>query len=105
VASVLEELVQRSALDGALSNRDEESLEPLLAFLNRYITNPRFAPLLIDVCTELLTLYAPALGRSVVLDELFLKLSHQLKQELKLQHSLHQVQGTLDCLLCSSSMR
>lgn len=49
VTSMLEELVARQALQIAVSGRDEEALESLLAFVAKYIIDPRFAPLLLDV--------------------------------------------------------
>lgn len=42
-----------SGLHIALSGRDESSLEPLLNFLIRHCINPRFAAVLLDVCTLL----------------------------------------------------
>lgn len=50
VVSVLEELMHRHGLVTALSGRDEVTLEPLLGFLAKYTTHPKYAPLLIDVC-------------------------------------------------------
>lgn len=53
VITVLEELVARAGLRIALSGRDEVTLEPLVAFVAKYITHPRYASLLIDVCNVL----------------------------------------------------
>lgn len=70
VVSLLEELIQRDCLVSALGgrcvpccavcacmhalmwsvyNRDEVALEPLLAFLVKYVPHPKYAPILIDV--------------------------------------------------------
>lgn len=48
VAAVLEELLGRGALTGALGGRDEDSLMPVLAFLSRYIADPRHSALLAE---------------------------------------------------------
>ena len=45
VVTVLEELLRRSGLTIALSDRDETTLEPLLSFTARYVSHPRYAKL------------------------------------------------------------
>jgi U3 small nucleolar RNA-associated protein 15 len=49
VTSLLDELVYRNTLPQALSNRTEETLQPLLIFINAFISNPKFSKLLIKV--------------------------------------------------------
>ncbi|RYG53102.1 hypothetical protein EON66_09020 [archaeon] len=49
ISSLLEELIARDGLLIATGGRTEESLEPLLAFLVKYVAEPRFASLLLDV--------------------------------------------------------
>lgn len=50
VTSLIEELIARGeGLKMALSKRDEESLAPVLSFLTKHISDPRHAPLLLDV--------------------------------------------------------
>ncbi len=46
---MIEELRLRDALNVALSGRDETTLEPLVAFIAKYITHPRHAALLINL--------------------------------------------------------
>lgn len=75
VVAVLEELGKRRGLTIALSNRDEESLEPILSFTVRYICRPRFAALLIGVANKLIDIYADISGQSETIDELFGKLT------------------------------
>jgi len=103
VASLLEELQNRNGLEAALAGRDDAALEPLLAFLVRFVTNPRFAPVLIQVCEVVLNLYAGQLGQSVMVDELFVKLSQQLREEVRLQKELVKVSGTLDLVLSAAA--
>ena len=102
VASMLEELAQRGALKVALSGRDEVSLEPLLSFLVKYVTVPRYASLLLDVCSALLSMYASVLGTSIVVDELFLKLRKKLREELGVQKDLVKLSGTLELMLSNA---
>lgn len=51
IVALMEELRHRGGLQIALSGRDEASLEPLLNFLIKNAINPRYAHVLLDVCT------------------------------------------------------
>ncbi len=54
VVSVLEELRQRDGIFIALKDRDDTMLEPLITFLAKYITNPRYSAVLITLANTLL---------------------------------------------------
>ena len=101
VAAVLEELQQRGpeALDIALSGRDESSLEPVLAFITRYIAHPRFAPLLIPICDSLLTCYSSALGESLAIDALVTRVYQNVRQEVEVQKKLLGALGGMEMIL------
>ena len=100
VAAVLEELGRRpNGLTIALSNRDEESLEPLLAFTARYIARPRYSALLIGVANHLLDIYGDVAGESETMDELLNKLKNQVSTEVKTQMLLWRLVGQLDSVL------
>jgi U3 small nucleolar RNA-associated protein 15 len=102
VVTILEELSRRSALSIALSGRDEVSIEPLLAFAARYVSQPRYARLIVQVTNVLLDLYAHTLGNSDAIDELFLKLHRQVRAEVGLQRDLLRVMGALDTVINNS---
>ena len=99
VFAVLEELGRRRGLSIALSNRDEESLEPILSFTVRYITRPQFSSLLIGVSHILCDIYANVAGQSEIVDELFGKLRNQIHEEISVQKALLRVSGMLYSLL------
>ena len=100
VAAVLEELGRRpSGLTIALSNRDEESLEPVLAFTARYIARPRYSALLIGVTNQVLDIYGDVAGESETMDELLNKLKNQVSAEVKTQMVLWRIVGQLDSVL------
>ena len=99
VVAVLEELGKRRGLTIALSNRDEESLEPILAFLVRYITRPRFTTVLIGVAHLIIDIYGNVAGQSETIDELFVKLRIQVSAECQAQKSLLMLMGQLDAVL------
>lgn len=101
VVGVLEELGKRRGLTIALSNRDEESLEPILAFTARYIARPRFAAILIGVASLLLDIYGEVGQQSEIIDELFAKLQQQVTIECKDQQSLLGIQGQIDAILAA----
>jgi U3 small nucleolar RNA-associated protein 15 len=103
VASMLEELRLRVGLKRALGERDEESLEPLLAFLIKYVTDPKYASLLIQVCTIVCDLYAPKLSQSMLIDSLFVKLREKLNEELRVQKQVLGVVGMMDSLMAAQS--
>ncbi|TDH72813.1 uncharacterized protein CCR75_005253 [Bremia lactucae] len=103
VASMLEELRLRVGLKRALGGRDEESLEPLLAFLIKYVTDPKYALLLIHVCTLVCDLYAPKLSQSILIDGLFVKLCEKLNEELRMQKQVLSVVGMMDTLMAAQS--
>ena len=103
VAALLEEMIARGALDVGLSGRDDVSLEPLMAFLIKYVSKPRFSKLLVKVCERVLSLYSPVLGRSPVIDDLIYRLNVKIKEELQLQMRLLKLNGSLGLILSSVS--
>ena len=52
--ALLEELIRRDGLPIALANRDDISLEPVLSFLVKHVTNPRYCSLATDVANQLI---------------------------------------------------
>lgn len=98
------ELVQRDALRVALSGRDDVTLEPLLSFLTRHVTDPRFGEACADVVSVLLDLYSPQLGHSPLVDELLAKLNGRVERELAFQRELFKLRGALDMTLAQAAM-
>ena len=103
VVTVLEELVYRQGLHKALSGRDEVTLEPLLSFLSRYTTNPRYAALLVDVCRLVLEMYKAVLGQSEAIDELFTRLGRHVKLEVGFQRDVLQLLGSMGAIMHAPS--
>lgn len=104
IVTVLDELSRRNGLTIALSGRDELSLEPLLAFIAKFVTNPRYSILIIKVAHCILDLYASQLGRSDAIDELFLKLQKQVFAEADFQRHLMPLLGALDGIINASTL-
>jgi U3 small nucleolar RNA-associated protein 15 len=101
VMGVLEELGKRRALTPALSNRDEESLEPVLSFILRYIRKPHYTGLLSGVTHRLIDIYASTRGHSDKVDELFKKLRHQVSLETRAQRDVMKLVGQIESIIAN----
>ncbi len=104
IIAVLEELGRRRGLVIALSNRDEESLEPLLAFTANFISNPKYTPLLVGVANQLCEIYANVLGQSDSIDEYFEKLHVHVKNECRTQSVLNNLIGQIDAVMYAAEV-
>lgn len=102
--AVLEELGRRRGLVIALSNRDEESLVPLLAFTATFISNPKYTPVLTGVANQLCDIYAHVFGQSDSVDEYFEKLHVQVKNECVTQSTLNQLIGQIDAVMYAAEV-
>ncbi|ODN99421.1 U3 small nucleolar RNA-associated protein 15 [Cryptococcus wingfieldii CBS 7118] len=102
--ALISELIQRDALRISLAGRDDVTLEPLLNFLARNITDPRFGELAAEVAGVIIDIYTPLLGRSPVLDEMLSKIQARVERELKFQGELMKLRGALDMTLAQSVM-
>ncbi|GAA6035084.1 hypothetical protein JCM8097_002176 [Rhodosporidiobolus ruineniae] len=104
--ALMEELIRRDGLPIALANRHDLSLEPVLAFLVKHITNPRYCTLAADIATVLIDIYTPTLGLSPLIDSLFARLRRKVDDEIAFQQELTGVQGALDMVFaCSQQAR
>jgi len=102
VDAVLVALAQRGALDAGLGGRPPESLVPLLRFLCKHIADPRFMATLVEVAGRTLDCSAAEMGRSADVDSLFMQLRDRVAQEVRLQKTLMEIQGTLEPILARS---
>ncbi|KAI9340888.1 WD40-repeat-containing domain protein [Obelidium mucronatum] len=102
VVSVLEELIHRGQLVVALGARDDVALEPVTKFILQWIGNPKFTSTLVHVAEVIMDMYAPVIGQSVLIDELFIKLRFHIERELSLQEDLIKTLGLLESLMLAS---
>ncbi|KAG0623543.1 hypothetical protein M758_3G181700 [Ceratodon purpureus] len=103
VIAVMEELVARRGLVKAISNRDAPSLEPLLAFLCKYIVMPKQTRLLVPVAHLVLDLYTESLGVSPTISHLISILRDRVGTEVKLHLHLQSLQGLMEPLIQASA--
>ena len=85
--------------------RDDSSLEPLLSFVAKYVSAPRYSRLVTQVTEVILDIYAPIIGQSDAIDELFLKLQQQVKLEVSFMRQAGKVVSALDGIINVSTTR
>lgn len=103
VYSVLQELARRDGLSIALSGRNEGELYPLLRYLSRSMTLPRFAPLLLGVCSSVVDIYGSTLPQSPPTRALFRVLKVKLDREVQFQKGAFRLLGMLDTILTAAT--
>jgi U3 small nucleolar RNA-associated protein 15 len=80
-------------------------LEPILSFTTKFITKPRYSPVLIGVADKLCDIYSGVVGQSENIDEYFDKLRRHVKDECRTQKSLLRLIGQIDAVMCASQMQ
>lgn len=103
IVSILEEFIRRHVLTIPLSGRNEVTLKPILLFLLKYIDHPNYMQTLISVSNVVLDIYAPMIGKSPQIDQIFLKLQKKIKKETEYQTKLFGLVGVLDLLIANST--
>jgi len=99
--TLLTALRHRSALRAALSNRDSVTLQPILRWCIKNISDYRITRLTTDVALVVLDLYADQLGRSEEVDDLILALMQRVKVMVEASQDAWKVRGMLDMLVSS----
>jgi len=100
--SLLRELERRNGLQTAISGRNEKQLLPLLQFLHRQVTDPRFSTFLISVIDMTIDVYASSVGTSPEIDKVFKDISKRVDREARSLRQLMMLQGALDLVLTAS---
>jgi len=96
VISVILELSRRDALEIALSNRNSESLSPIINFLTKNVTNPSYGKILIPVANLLIDMYSYLIGQDFTFDSVLGKLRHRLSTDLKNQEDMIKLAGAIE---------
>ncbi|KAG4301463.1 hypothetical protein PCANB_002378 [Pneumocystis canis] len=96
--TVINELKHRLGLRQALQNRDDISLEPILRWLIRYLSNPRYVFTIIEVIMLIIDLYGVALGHSILIQSLLLRLSKRVSREIEFCKNACSCNGMLEML-------
>ncbi|KAL4808777.1 WD40-repeat-containing domain protein [Aspergillus unguis] len=96
--TLFSELRHRSALRAALSGRDEVTLQPVLQWVYRNITEPRLVGLSVEVAMNVLDIYSGNLGQSEQIDTMVERLHWRVKDEVDFAHRAFETRGMLDML-------
>ncbi|OVA11426.1 WD40 repeat [Macleaya cordata] len=99
VVAVMEELVARKKLLKCVSNLDGEELGLLLYFLHKYSTMPRYSGFLVGLTKKVLQLRAEDIRVSDALKGHVKNLKRSVEEELRIQHSLQEIQGIISPLM------
>lgn len=96
--TLLTALRHRSALRASLQGRDEETLQPVLRWVYKNITEPRLVNLSVEVAMNVLDIYSGNLGQSVQIDKLVERLHRRVRDEVEMAQQACQTKGMLDML-------
>ncbi|EDL00860.1 UTP15, U3 small nucleolar ribonucleoprotein, homolog (yeast), isoform CRA_b, partial [Mus musculus] len=99
--SIIKELTRRGVLANALAGRDEKEVTRVLNFLIRNLSQPRFAPVLINAAEIIIDIYLPVIGQSSVVDKKFIVLQELVEKEIDYQRELLETLGMMDMLFAT----
>ncbi|KAH6655504.1 WD40-repeat-containing domain protein [Truncatella angustata] len=99
VLTLLVALRHRSALRESLEGRDEESVQPVLDWVQKHIVDPRYVSVCVDVAMHLLDLYSEFVGGSKELEDNFRLLHRRVRREIETAQMATQTGGMLGGLL------
>jgi U3 small nucleolar RNA-associated protein 15 len=96
--TLFSELRHRSALRAALRGRDEVTLQPVLQWVYKNITEPRLVGLSVEVAMNVLDIYSANLGQSEQIDKMVERLHWRVRDEVDFAHQAFETKGMLDML-------
>ena len=99
VTTLLTALRHRSALRTALAGRDEVSLQPIIKWVCKFITDPRYVALCVDIGLLILDLYSSHMGQSTEIDSLMKRLHQRVRLEVEKAQQAWQTTGMLGMLV------
>ncbi|AEO57099.1 hypothetical protein MYCTH_2302897 [Thermothelomyces thermophilus ATCC 42464] len=97
--TLLVALRHRSALREALEGRDEISVLPLLKWVSKYISDPRYLSICVDLSFHLLDLYSEHVGGSAELAAQFQSLLGKVSKEVEKAQMAIQTHGMVESLM------
>lgn len=93
IAAVIEEVGRRGGLQKALANRDDESLLPILEYIEKNIAKPRHTAQMVNIANRIIDIYGGDVGASATVDNSLRRIQEKVKTQLRLHESLRQLQG------------
>lgn len=92
-------LRHRSALRASLKGRDELTLQPVLKWLIKHISDPRHVPLTTDISLIILDLYSEYMDRTPDVWELLRKLHQRVREQVDISQECIRLQGMLELII------
>lgn len=102
VISVVQELLIRGALTGALAGRDQESLRPVLGVIQRNIRKPLYTKRLTQLLHAILDIYGAEFGQDGDVDRRLGAILTAVQREVRECHNLAELQGAAEAVLSAS---
>ncbi|KAI0557702.1 U3 small nucleolar RNA-associated protein [Gracilaria domingensis] len=99
VVCVVEELIIRGCLKGALSDRTVENLTPLLLMIRKHIRTPPYTEYLSYLTHAILDLYSSEFKGEGRVDNLMNDIFKQLRFEVQACHKLTVLKGSVEAIL------
>ncbi|KAI9887182.1 MAG: hypothetical protein M1823_001009 [Watsoniomyces obsoletus] len=103
VLTLLTALRHRSAMRAALQGRDEITLQPILQWITKYLPNPRYVAVAVEVGVLVIDIYSVHLGQSPEIDRLVRTLHLRVRKEVERAQQACQTRGMLDLLLADAA--
>ncbi len=82
----------------ALQGRDEVTLQPILRWLTKYLPDPRYVAVAVEVGVLVIDLYSVHLGQSEEIDRLVKLLHQRVRKEVERAQQACQTRGMLGLL-------
>lgn len=98
VLTLLTALRHRSAMRAAFQGRDENTVQPILRWVNKHIIDPRYVTICVEASLLLLDLYSEHVGGSEELERAFKDLHKRVRREVEGAQQAIQTQGMLQLL-------
>lgn len=99
--TLLTALRHRAAMRTALDGRDEVTLQPVLRWVYKNITEPRLVDVCVEVAMNILDIYSGNLGQSEEIDTQVERLHRRVREEVERAQQAWQTKGMLDMLKAS----
>lgn len=96
--TLLTTLRHRSGLRNALQGRDEVTLQPIIKWVFKYINDPRYVKMCVDVGLLILDIYAAEMGRGAKVDNMMSQLHTRVVDIVEEAQIAWQTQGMLDMI-------
>jgi U3 small nucleolar RNA-associated protein 15 len=103
VLTLLMALRHRSAMRAAFQGRDEVTVMPILKWVSKHITDPRYVGICVDAALLLLDLYAEHVGASQELEHAVRELHRKVRAEVERAQQATQTGGMLTMLMASQA--